>query len=315
MKTLVLSMISIAATIAAMTACTSESDPINDITNPKDAKVEIKFGSAISGVETKAAITTDKFEENLNVGIFAVQYQQGGNETWSESDNFMHNVKGTTAPNNAITLEAGKSFYYPTDDLVSFYAYYPHTSSVTCTASAAPSVNVTINAKETEQIDYMWATPLKGKNRDSGKQTLTFNHALSLLEIQVVKASDVVETNLVVNKISFNANKSTATMNIETGVITDNASDAAITCTTETALNKTVGTTGSTMASFVLLPSSTITNLTVTIGTKDYIIDTPSMTLNAQERTTFTVTLSSKGISFDTNINQWTGNNTGEGNI
>ena len=58
MKTLVLSMISIAATVAAMTACTSESDPINDITNPKDAKVEIKLNAGVLGVETKAAITT-----------------------------------------------------------------------------------------------------------------------------------------------------------------------------------------------------------------------------------------------------------------
>lgn len=73
MKTLVLSMISIAATVAAMTACTSESDPINDITNPKDAKVEIKLNAGVVNVETKTGPTNEseatKFGENITIQL------------------------------------------------------------------------------------------------------------------------------------------------------------------------------------------------------------------------------------------------------
>ena len=50
MKTLVLSMISIAATVAAMTACTSESDGIDDLT--KDAPVEIKMSAGVLNIVT-----------------------------------------------------------------------------------------------------------------------------------------------------------------------------------------------------------------------------------------------------------------------
>ena len=57
MKTLVLSMISIAATIAAMTACTSESDPINEI--DAEVNVPINFGQSIN-LFTKAIATGDK---------------------------------------------------------------------------------------------------------------------------------------------------------------------------------------------------------------------------------------------------------------
>ena len=50
MKTLVLSMISIAATIAAMTACTSESDPVDEV----EAQVPINLNAGV--LQTKAVI-------------------------------------------------------------------------------------------------------------------------------------------------------------------------------------------------------------------------------------------------------------------
>ena len=55
MKTLVLSMISIAATIAAMTACTSEGDPIDNIDNGQPVEIQLNAGV----VTTKAAITSN----------------------------------------------------------------------------------------------------------------------------------------------------------------------------------------------------------------------------------------------------------------
>ena len=54
MKTLVLSMISIAATVAAMTACTSEGDPIDNIDNGQP--VEIKLNAGV--ITTKSPITS-----------------------------------------------------------------------------------------------------------------------------------------------------------------------------------------------------------------------------------------------------------------
>lgn len=58
MKALVFNMLTIAATFAAMTACTSESDPVDEV-NPKDAKVEIKLNAGIIDVKTRADAASD----------------------------------------------------------------------------------------------------------------------------------------------------------------------------------------------------------------------------------------------------------------
>lgn len=309
MKTLVLSMISIAATVAAMTACTSESDPVDEVVNPKDAKIE--FGTVISGVQSKAAITATTFDSDLKIGILAVAHANEVEGVWKATDNFMQNVEGTTS--SAGSISTVSTYSYPTEDQVDFYAYYPYSASINTGENTVPTINVNIAKKESDQNDYMWAIPNTNQSRVSGKQTLKFNHALSLLDIKVIKENGVTET-LSVNKITFDINYSTAKMNLTDGSMTEPSTSSN--CTTEANLAIPLETTSANpMASFLLLPNTTIINLIVTIGSVDYKIESPSITLNKGERTTFTVTLSTKGISFDSSINEWSGNNQGGGSI
>ncbi|WP_289006919.1 fimbrillin family protein [uncultured Parabacteroides sp.] len=316
MKTLVFNMLTIAATFAAMTACTSESDPVDEV-NPKDAKVEIKFNSSITGVETKAAITGTSFNTGSHVGIFALTHTATDAVTWKETNNYMQNVDGTTGNAGAITM-TGKHIY-PTEGFVSFYAYYPYTSTITCSNGSAPTIPVEIKANEEEQIDYMWATPLLNKTRASatdGAQKLHFQHALSLLDIYVIKATEVTE-NLSVNLITFKAKNSIATLNISDGTITPGTT-TQVTCTTKdnigSTLTATVG--DKPIASFVLLPGeNTLSDLSVKIGEKTYSIDAPQVTLTKAQRTKFTITLTSKDITYGSDIEDWTGNGTGQGDI
>ena len=69
MKALVFNMLTIAATFAAMTACTSESDPVDEI-NPKDAKVEIKLNAGVVDVQTKAGPTNESNKEQCFSNCF-----------------------------------------------------------------------------------------------------------------------------------------------------------------------------------------------------------------------------------------------------
>lgn len=123
MKTLVLSMISIAATVAAMTACTSESDPIDEVVNPKDAKVEIKLNAGVVDVVTKAGPVSDS-NGNLfadNTPIQLLRWDHTGiltdlNGKYSE----------VTAKASGSTISFDTPQYYTTDgNNTSFIGFYP----------------------------------------------------------------------------------------------------------------------------------------------------------------------------------------------
>ena len=166
MKTLVLSMISIAATVAAMTACTSESDPINDIQDPKDAKTEIKLSAGVINVETKAQINPDpitgtSFTKTVKLLRNDVPAKETARE-WNTAD-----PKDTPIAGTAVTLDNVHKFYTG-DNYTYFIGYYPAgtytngvvtytgldgTSDIICTdetevgSKATPAVNPSLNFK------------------------------------------------------------------------------------------------------------------------------------------------------------------------
>ncbi|WP_455640062.1 fimbrillin family protein [Parabacteroides sp.] len=184
MKTLVLSMISIAATVAAMTACTSESDPVDEIVNPKDAKVEIKLNAGVVDVTTKAADPTDsadktKFAANTKVKLLRWDIT-GTTPTldWSQ-------VKEVNATAGANDITFDEPQYYPTNgDHTYFMGLYP----------APDEVNILLN-KENGSIEFK---ELDGKTdilnarlTDAGDKTNTtpkniqFKHILSQININL----------------------------------------------------------------------------------------------------------------------------------
>lgn len=67
MKALVFNMLTIAATFAAMTACTSESDPVDEVTNQP---TPVLFGSSISEITSKAvAENATAFGAGEDIGV------------------------------------------------------------------------------------------------------------------------------------------------------------------------------------------------------------------------------------------------------
>ncbi len=102
-------------------------------------------------------------------------------------------------------------------DYVSFFAYAPHTAvtpedgeTVAATAYPAagegitavstnaatnvPTVTFTVPANAKEQIDLLWATPMKDQQHKNlnGRVAFTFNHALAKLNVQVRNVVDAV---------------------------------------------------------------------------------------------------------------------------
>ena len=73
MKSLALSMLAIAS-IAAMSSCSSENDPVDEVIAGNQEKVEIKLSAGTIGVETKAPIINLEGLANSDkkIGIYAI---------------------------------------------------------------------------------------------------------------------------------------------------------------------------------------------------------------------------------------------------
>lgn len=176
MKTLVLSMISIAATVAAMTACTSESDPINDITNPKDAKVEIKLGAGVAGIETKAITTNEGLTAFTNATVPLFRMDGSSDPSW---ESVGASANATINADN-VKLD-GDQLYYPTTENAYFIGYFSELtpSNITKNIISFTGVDGTKDIICTDQTDA-------GNKTTPKNAKLTFKHMLSKVEIKVV---------------------------------------------------------------------------------------------------------------------------------
>lgn len=174
MKTVVLSMISIAATIAAMTACTSESDPVDEI-NPKDAKVEIKLGAGVTGVETKAITTDEGLLSFSNATVPLFRLDGTLDPDWSSAEASAN----ATINDNAVTLD-NSQLYYPENDNAYFIGYYSELTPTTVkNVISFSGVDGTKDIICTDQTDAgSRATPATAPE-------LIFKHMLSKVEIKV----------------------------------------------------------------------------------------------------------------------------------
>lgn len=178
MKTLVLSMISIAATIAAMTACTSESDPINDITNPKDAKVEIKLNAGVGTITTKAPI--DKTFSS-DIKVLFLQPEDATTPTWTSGTQICATIAG--AAGHAIQFQeeswgASKTLYYNADGNKKSYLAGCYLDDANTTDDLTDG-KITFSITGSQDI---MATDGKEGSRASAFEEFTFNHLLAQLE-------------------------------------------------------------------------------------------------------------------------------------
>lgn len=216
MKTLVLSMISIAATVAAMTACTSESDEIDNVV---EAKVPIELNAGVMEVTTKAVINEgDAFEAQVIASKTTNAYTDPFWKTAGDG-----NIK--VDAQGKVTFEPIQ--FYPTDGTTIYMKGYAPRATAT-----NGIVAYTINGKD----DIMVSNEISGSrtNKDAATKKLEFNHLLTQLQIkvvandadaieawgaitgiEVVDASTSVELNLVGGTLTEAMNKTTANIPVD----------------------------------------------------------------------------------------------------
>lgn len=190
----------------------------------------VAFGVYAGNAATKATygdITTDNLKTSADgFGVFAYYTLHN---VWSASatPNFMYNQQVKYNASANTTLYPQKWEYTPlkywpngqnetvveagtVNDKVSFFAYAPHIATANVntvpaagqgitamsanTATGAPTITFTVPAKPEEQIDLLWATPIKDQTKQSitGTVAFTFHHALAKLNVKVQAVVDAL---------------------------------------------------------------------------------------------------------------------------
>lgn len=171
MKTLVLSMISIAATVAAMTACTSEGDPIDETT--KDQKVAIELNAGVMEISSKAAVDQgDAFDAQViasaTTGVYTTPLWTG-----AKAGEISVGTDGKVVFNQIQ--------YYPANGSTIYMKGYSPKAT-----AANGIVNYTIDGTK----DIMVTSEINASRTDKTAKKLEFSHLLTQLQIKVIAADE-----------------------------------------------------------------------------------------------------------------------------
>ena len=183
MKTLVLSMISIAATVAAMTACTSEGDPIDNIDNGQPVEIQLNAGV----ITTKAPITSDN-NGKLSKALSDIQFVQAADiaETpaWSEVSKIASaaSIKTEDISTGKITFDT-PLYYNVNSTLKSWLIGYWPKATVAPDASNKGKLQWTITGCE----DILLSAEVSGnKNTDARISSIEFKHQLLQMQFKFI---------------------------------------------------------------------------------------------------------------------------------
>ncbi len=201
MKALVFNMLTIAATFAAMTACTSESDPVDEVNPHSKEKVEIKLKTGVIDVQTKASpigATPTEFADGTNIQLIRWDYTETLSElTWA-TDTYTA-VKATASGTN-ITFTTPQ--YYKEDgQKTSFIGFFPALAEGSVTLSNGTVQFTGLDGK----TDILSAGLIDAGSQTSVKTNpkIEFKHMLSQIKFKLSGTSAANEVFGNIKKISL----------------------------------------------------------------------------------------------------------------
>lgn len=180
MKTLVLSMISVAATVAAMTACTSEGDPIDEV---KDAPVEIKATAGVGSIITKASMTA---WDELGSNAFFCKAADANTAAWATATPIYAKISssGSISFYSDAAGSTESKQYYNADKTIKSWLCGCYLGGATISEGNTTLTNNKVTFTITGQEDIM-ATDEAFGTKENHFSAFTFNHLLSNLSFIV----------------------------------------------------------------------------------------------------------------------------------
>lgn len=326
MKTFVLSMISIAATVAAMTACTSESDEINGVV---EAPEEIKMSAAVLDIATKSDGPIDGLASKItNVNFISQESTSGqdGTIVWTGDKISTHTANIETS--GTITFDEGTKPYYSSDPLKYTYliGYHPNSGIL-----SNGSVTFNITGKE----DIMYAGVVNG-NKDTNKATDVnarvlkpeFKHLLAQLKIKVQGNTAAATAWGKIKSIKVQTAKTELKLDVKTGLLSEGTAEDNIDLIRDVATDVVIPATAESFGYSMVLPRKAQYSLIIaTDNVSERIVPvtipedktaTPARDENetkAGEAYTITLTFSASEISAEAKVDGWKDVQGGSGTV
>ena len=149
----------------------------------------------------------------------------------------------------------------------------------------------------------MWATPVLDKDKTTAdeKVNLSFNHILSAITLKFKKADDIKE-DMILQSVSMENYPSTILLNVQTGVLSANASTSPFTITD--GKNEAITPTETTVVTDFLLYPVDKPVFIVRMSDKDYRIESKKG-FEKGKRQTYTFTIQASDISLSGSITPW----------
>ncbi|MHC1690029.1 MAG: fimbrillin family protein [Bacteroidales bacterium] len=286
--------------INGLMSCTIIDDNSSDLSN-----VKAEFKVSVSGIISKGPIeNNDDLKRDEKVGIFSIKYV-GTNESavvwpFAQEDYMMYNVEGTISDVGGKSINTSAPFFYPSEEKVCFYSYYPYSSIINFTASGKPTINVEIPSSPIDQKDYLWSVPVTGADI-SPRVNFVYNHALSLIRVKINK--EISET-ITIKEISISTEEpQKAKMDISNGEMTEkyiaDGKNNFVVSNLNIAISDAL-ITSIENAKFLFIPGSKITSISIKIRIGEeanerlFTILNPSIILNKGEAKNIVLTVKTK---------------------
>lgn len=173
--------------LVALTAC-------NDTPAGQEDRTAVRFTGGIN-IATRAA--DGAWEKDDAIGIFMVTAGSPlGAASISETADNRQYLSGAAGASAGFTpVSDTETVYFPVVGNVDFYAYYPYGATGGKVVDYRYAVNVA-DQSEQEDIDFMYADKVTGKNKNDKSVQLHFRHMLSKVVMQVEPGAGLSEADL-----------------------------------------------------------------------------------------------------------------------
>ena len=201
-----------------------EEDPVV----PSVGDTPIEFSASKMRVITKVGDKADPFDEGTKFRLFAVE---DANDTHNWSNAVMYNRSGEMS-SGMVSYGDKVSYGVEPLNILDFYGVtYGTSSDITVSGNLGVIPKVSVEPQTGSLPDLMYSDNLKSKTSASGLLQMEFRHAMSKLNIEILKQDESADQdkkleNAVLKKIVLKGTGVSGTFNIEAGSWEDVSQDA-----------------------------------------------------------------------------------------
>lgn len=198
-RKLVYALAPVATALLLLASCHNEEMPEVKLPAKTDSPQKIRFemtyatpdvssdkGTPVTRISTSTdGSYTNSWENGDEVGVYIVK----GNAGLQDTNNWVDNMKMTYSNGDWIyTLPSGKE-YYPADEALSFYAYYPYTDRFKPTSQVG-GVQTDQNGLTNIEDSYIFTARTTGIQNSSEPVRLEFSSTLAMIELTLKNEGD-----------------------------------------------------------------------------------------------------------------------------